>query len=169
MEIGVVAKTGMEMHIEMDVGMEMEVEMGVVMEIGVEMGVVMDARYLVSGYSNSEHMTLDDDATHQMTCRKVLQFGWGNISGQFPAVVDDLLSYMAPSLDARQDMVVVKIPKLGKEAAAKAIKKWGQPKSKITHPISSSAPASASTCPSPTTSSPSSSASAPLSTGLLRR
>ncbi|KAK2970411.1 hypothetical protein RJ640_016265 [Escallonia rubra] len=45
--------------------------------------------------------------------------------------------------------------RLGKEAAAKAIKKWGHPKSKITHPISSSAPARASTCPAPTTSSPS--------------
>ncbi|KAJ6851944.1 chalcone synthase C2 [Iris pallida] len=42
-------------------------------------------------------------------------------------------AYMAPSLDARQDMVVVEVPKLGKEAAAKAIKEWGQPKSKITH------------------------------------
>ncbi|KAK3006185.1 hypothetical protein RJ639_015801 [Escallonia herrerae] len=30
-------------------------------------------------------------------------------------------------------MVVVEIPKLGKEAVAKAIKEWGQPKSKITH------------------------------------
>ncbi|KAK3002034.1 hypothetical protein RJ639_028900 [Escallonia herrerae] len=45
----------------------------------------------------------------------------------------NMCAYMAPSLDARQDMVVVEIPKLGKEAAAKAIKEWGQPKSKITH------------------------------------
>ncbi|KHN07531.1 Chalcone synthase 6 [Glycine soja] len=37
-------------------------------------------------------------------------------------------AYMAPSLDARQDMVVVEVPKLGKEAATKAIKEWGQPK-----------------------------------------
>lgn len=44
-----------------------------------------------------------------------------------------MCEYMAPSLDARQDMVVVEIPKLGKEAATKAIKEWGQPKSKITH------------------------------------
>ncbi|KAJ6307606.1 hypothetical protein OIU76_017411 [Salix suchowensis] len=35
----------------------------------------------------------------------------------------------------RQDMVVVEVPKLGKEAATKAIKEWGQPKSKITHLI----------------------------------
>ncbi|KAK8607365.1 hypothetical protein V6N13_053106 [Hibiscus sabdariffa] len=32
-----------------------------------------------------------------------------------------------------QDIVVVEVPKLGKEAAIKAIKEWGQPKSKITH------------------------------------
>ncbi|MCO5570557.1 hypothetical protein L7F22_024281 [Adiantum nelumboides] len=40
-----------------------------------------------------------------------------------------------PSLDARHDIVVVEVPKLGKEAATKAIKDWGQPKSKITHLI----------------------------------
>lgn len=32
-----------------------------------------------------------------------------------------------------QDIVVVEVPKLGKEAATKAIKEWGHPKSKITH------------------------------------
>ncbi|KAK2968503.1 hypothetical protein RJ640_027553 [Escallonia rubra] len=92
-----------------------------------------------------------------------LQFSWGNISGQFPAVVDDLLSYIALSLDARQDMVVVEIPKLGKEAAARAIKEGGLPSSRS--PISSSAPPLASTCLAPTTSSPSSSAFAPPSRG----
>nr|DAD36980.1 TPA_asm: hypothetical protein HUJ06_007621 [Nelumbo nucifera] len=45
----------------------------------------------------------------------------------------NVCAYMAPSLDARQDMVVVEVPKLGEEAAVKAIKEWGQPKSKITH------------------------------------
>ncbi|KAK2970850.1 hypothetical protein RJ640_016646 [Escallonia rubra] len=40
---------------------------------------------------------------------------------------------MTPSLDARQGMVVVEIPKLDKEVATKAIKEWGQPKSKITY------------------------------------
>ncbi|KAK9275465.1 hypothetical protein L1049_022732 [Liquidambar formosana] len=41
--------------------------------------------------------------------------------------------YKAPSLDVRQNMVIVEVPKLGKEAAIKAIQDWGQPKSKITH------------------------------------
>ncbi|GAB4848617.1 Chitin synthase, class 2, partial [Ancistrocladus abbreviatus] len=45
----------------------------------------------------------------------------------------NLCAYMAPSLDTRQDMVIVEVPKLGKEAALKAIKELGQPKSKITH------------------------------------
>lgn len=45
----------------------------------------------------------------------------------------NMCAYMAPSLDARQDIVVVEVPKLGKEAAQRAIKEWGQPKSKITH------------------------------------
>lgn len=45
----------------------------------------------------------------------------------------NICAYMAPSLDERQDIVVVEVPKLGKEAATRAIKEWGQPKSKITH------------------------------------
>ncbi|KAE8710078.1 Chalcone synthase [Hibiscus syriacus] len=42
----------------------------------------------------------------------------GNLEGESKA-------YMAPSLDAPQDIVVVEVPKLGKEAATKAIKEWG--------------------------------------------
>lgn len=47
----------------------------------------------------------------------------------------NICTYAASSLDSKQDMVVVEVPKLGKEAAIKAIKEWGQPKSKITHLI----------------------------------
>ena len=54
----------------------------------------------------------------------------------------------AISLDTRQDILTVEIPKLGKEAAIKAIEEWGQPKSKIT---SSSPPPMALTCLAPTT------------------
>lgn len=45
----------------------------------------------------------------------------------------NMCTYMAPSLDVRQDITVAEVPKLGKEAADKAIEEWGQPKSKITH------------------------------------
>ncbi|CAK7337240.1 unnamed protein product [Dovyalis caffra] len=40
---------------------------------------------------------------------------------------------MAPSLNVRQDIVLAEAPKLGKEAAMKAIQEWGQHISKITH------------------------------------
>ncbi|MBA0775543.1 hypothetical protein Gotri_010681 [Gossypium trilobum] len=41
----------------------------------------------------------------------------------------------APSFDIRQEILVTEVPKLGMEAALKAIKEWGQPISKITHLI----------------------------------
>ncbi|URE41055.1 hypothetical protein MUK42_30116 [Musa troglodytarum] len=44
-----------------------------------------------------------------------------------------LCSYMEPSFDDRQDIVVEEVPKLAKEAATKAIKEWGRSKSDITH------------------------------------
>ncbi|XP_058109864.1 chalcone synthase 2-like [Magnolia sinica] len=47
----------------------------------------------------------------------------------------DMCASMAPTLNARQDIVIVEVPKLGKEAAVKAINEWGQPKSKITHVV----------------------------------
>ncbi|KAE8767315.1 Chalcone synthase 2 [Hordeum vulgare] len=46
-----------------------------------------------------------------------------------------ICSHMEPSLNTRHDIVVVEVPKLGKEAAERAIKEWGQPLSKITHVI----------------------------------
>ncbi|XP_060171421.1 chalcone synthase B [Lycium barbarum] len=45
----------------------------------------------------------------------------------------NLCSYSEPSLDIRQDILVSEIPKLGKEAALKAIEEWAQHKSTITH------------------------------------
>lgn len=42
-------------------------------------------------------------------------------------------SYDEPSLDARQDLMVPAIPRLGMEAANKAIAEWGQDMNKITH------------------------------------
>ena len=47
----------------------------------------------------------------------------------------NMCEYVAPSLDARQKVVVPEVPRLASEAAAKAIEEWGQPKSKITHVV----------------------------------
>ncbi|RWW87186.1 hypothetical protein BHE74_00004012 [Ensete ventricosum] len=50
-----------------------------------------------------------------------------------------LCEYMAPSFDARQQIVLEAVPRLAKEAAAKAIKEWGRPTSDITHLVFCSA------------------------------
>jgi chalcone synthase len=47
----------------------------------------------------------------------------------------NISTYEDPSLDARQDMLIKEVPKLGEKAASKAIKEWGRPKSEITHLI----------------------------------
>nr|WOD46731.1 bibenzyl synthase-like protein [Dendrobium officinale] len=44
-------------------------------------------------------------------------------------------TFMEKSLNIRQEVAIREIPKLGAEAAAKAIQEWGQPKSRITHLI----------------------------------
>lgn len=46
-----------------------------------------------------------------------------------------MCAFSAPSLDARQDIMVEALPNLAKEAATRAIAEWGQSKSKITHLI----------------------------------
>ncbi|CAJ1971942.1 unnamed protein product [Sphenostylis stenocarpa] len=65
-----------------------------------------------------------------------------NIKKRYMILTEEMLKqhpnigeHTAPSLNARQDFLVTEVPKLGKEAAAKAIKEWGQPMSKITHLI----------------------------------
>ncbi|KAF3621667.1 putative TMV resistance protein N-like [Capsicum annuum] len=45
----------------------------------------------------------------------------------------NICEYKASSFDVRQEIAVVEVQNLGKEAAQKAINEWGQPKSKITH------------------------------------
>ncbi|KAL5062812.1 hypothetical protein RYX36_024549, partial [Vicia faba] len=47
----------------------------------------------------------------------------------------NICTYDEPSLNARQDILVGQLPKQGEEAASKAIKEWGKPKSEITHLI----------------------------------
>lgn len=44
-------------------------------------------------------------------------------------------SFSAPSLDARQAILVDEVPKLGAAAAEEALAEWGQPRSQITHLI----------------------------------
>lgn len=83
--------------------------------------------------TNSEHMTDLKEKFQRMCDKSTIRKRHMHVTEEFLKENPNMCAYMAPSLDARQDIVVVEVPKLGKEAAVKAIKEWGQPKSKITH------------------------------------
>jgi len=83
--------------------------------------------------TKSEHLT-DLKEKFKRICHKSM------IRKRYMHLTEDILeenpnmsSYWAPSLDARQDILIQEIPKLGAEAAEKALKEWGQPRSRITH------------------------------------
>ncbi|XP_014491288.1 chalcone synthase [Vigna radiata var. radiata] len=83
--------------------------------------------------TNSEHMTDLKEKFKRMCEKSMIKKRYMHLTEEFLKENPNMCAYMAPSLDVRQDIVVVEVPKLGKEAARKAIKEWGQPKSKITH------------------------------------
>ncbi|KAM0932955.1 putative chalcone synthase [Dioscorea sansibarensis] len=47
----------------------------------------------------------------------------------------NMCEYMAPSLDARQEILISAVPNLARDAAEKALNEWGQPRDEITHMI----------------------------------
>nr|XP_027116754.1 chalcone synthase 2-like [Coffea arabica] len=83
--------------------------------------------------TDSEHKTELKEKFKRMCDKSMIKKRYMYLTEEILKENPNICAYMAPSLDARQDMVVVEVPKLGKEAAQKAIKEWGQPKSKITH------------------------------------
>nr|B0LDU5.1 RecName: Full=Polyketide synthase 4; Short=RiPKS4; AltName: Full=Benzalacetone synthase PKS4; Short=RiBAS; AltName: Full=Naringenin-chalcone synthase PKS4 [Rubus idaeus]ABV54602.1 polyketide synthase 4 [Rubus idaeus]USU43039.1 RiBAS [synthetic construct] len=83
--------------------------------------------------TNSEHKIELKQKFQRMCDKSMIKKRYMYLTEEILKENPSMCEYMAPSLDARQDMVIVEIPKLGKEAATKAIKEWGQPKSKITH------------------------------------
>ncbi|XP_009376347.2 chalcone synthase [Pyrus x bretschneideri] len=83
--------------------------------------------------TNSEHKVELKEKFQRMCDKSMIKKRYMYLTEEILKENPSVCEYMAPSIDARQDMVVVEVPKLGKEAATKAIKEWGQPKSKITH------------------------------------
>nr|QKK82622.1 chalcone synthase [Zanthoxylum armatum] len=85
--------------------------------------------------TNSEHMT-ELKEKFKRICEK------SNVKKRYFLHTEEILknnpnlcTYDGSSLDARQAIMIKEVPKLGKEAAMKAIKEWGQSKSQITHLI----------------------------------
>ncbi|KAI9078953.1 hypothetical protein K1719_039102 [Acacia pycnantha] len=83
--------------------------------------------------TNCENMTNLKQKFKRMCEKSMIKKRYIHLTEEFLKENPNMCTYMAPSLDVRQDITVVEVPKLGKEAADKAIKEWGQPKSKITH------------------------------------
>ncbi|KAG6478095.1 chalcone synthase 2-like [Zingiber officinale] len=85
--------------------------------------------------TKSEHLTELKEKFKRMCDKSMIRKRYMHLTEEMLRENPNMCAYMEPSLDERQEIVVVEVPKLGKEAAAKAIKEWGQPKSKITHLI----------------------------------
>ncbi|KAK9049398.1 hypothetical protein SSX86_031633 [Deinandra increscens subsp. villosa] len=85
--------------------------------------------------TKSEHMVDLKEKFQRMCDKSLIRKRYMHITEEFLKENPNMCEYMAPSLDVRQDVGVVEVPKLGKEAAVKAIEEWGYPKSKITHLI----------------------------------
>ncbi|XP_071718283.1 chalcone synthase 1-like [Rutidosis leptorrhynchoides] len=85
--------------------------------------------------TKSEHM-VDLKAKMKRMCDKsTIKTRYVHITEEFLKENPSVSKHMSPSLDTRQDLLVVAVLELGKEAAIKAIKEWGHPKSDITHMI----------------------------------
>nr|AHC28523.1 chalcone synthase 1 [Rheum australe] len=85
--------------------------------------------------TNSDHMTDLKEKFRRMCDKSMIEKRYMHLTEDLLKQNPSMCEYMASSLDARQDMVVSEVPRLGKEAAQRAIKEWGQAKSKITHVI----------------------------------
>ncbi|XBI87650.1 hypothetical protein VPH35_025704 [Triticum aestivum] len=83
--------------------------------------------------TKSDHMADLKEKFKRMCDKSQIRKRYMHLTEEILQDNPNMCAYMAPSLDARQDIVVVEVPKLGKAAAQKAIKEWGQPRSKITH------------------------------------
>ncbi|XP_051178063.1 chalcone synthase 1-like [Lolium perenne] len=83
--------------------------------------------------TKSEHLVNLKDKFKKMCDKSMIRKRYMHLTEEILEEHPNICAYMAPSLDARQDILVAEIPKLGKTAAQKAIKEWGQPMSKITH------------------------------------
>ncbi|KDO47860.1 hypothetical protein CISIN_1g016081mg [Citrus sinensis] len=85
--------------------------------------------------TNSEHKTELKEKFKRICDRSSIKKRYLYLTEDILKENPKMCCYKTPSLDARHAMLIDEVPKLGKEAALKAIKEWGQPVSKITHLI----------------------------------
>ncbi|XP_027170253.1 chalcone synthase 2-like [Coffea eugenioides] len=83
--------------------------------------------------TKSEHMTELKEKFKRICEKTMIRKRYMYLTEEILRQNPNICTFMEPSLDARQDMMVDEVPRLGKVAAQKAIEEWGQSKSKITH------------------------------------
>lgn len=85
--------------------------------------------------TKSEHMKELKEKFKRICERTTIKKRYIHLTEEIMQEYPTMCEHKAPSLDARQEIAVEEIPKLGKSAAEAAIKEWGRPRSSITHLI----------------------------------
>ncbi|XP_055813331.1 chalcone synthase J-like [Solanum dulcamara] len=83
--------------------------------------------------TNSEHKIELMEKFKRMCDRSMIKKRYFHLTEEILKKNPTICEYKAPSFNIRQEIAIVEVPKLGMEAAQKAINEWGQSKSKITH------------------------------------
>nr|P22925.2 RecName: Full=Chalcone synthase D; AltName: Full=Naringenin-chalcone synthase D [Petunia x hybrida]CAA32733.1 chalcone synthase [Petunia x hybrida] len=83
--------------------------------------------------TDSEHKTELKEKFKRICDKSMIKKRYMHLTEKILKENPNICESMAPSLDARTNIYAVEVPKLGKEAAEKAIEEWNQPKSRITH------------------------------------
>ncbi|CAK8560260.1 unnamed protein product [Lathyrus sativus] len=82
--------------------------------------------------TNSDHMPQLKNKLKRLCENSMIKKRYMHLTEEMLKENPNISTYDKPSLDARQDISVAQLPKLGEEAASKAIREWGKPKSEIT-------------------------------------
>ncbi|XP_044465830.1 chalcone synthase-like [Mangifera indica] len=85
--------------------------------------------------TRSDHMTQLKDKFKRICEKSMIRKRHMYLSEEIINQIPNITCFNSPSLDARQEILKIEIPKLGKEAALKAIKEWNQPLTSIIHLI----------------------------------
>ncbi|KAF8014036.1 hypothetical protein BT93_H0003 [Corymbia citriodora subsp. variegata] len=83
--------------------------------------------------TNSNHLTHVKKKFARICEKSAIKKRYFHLNEEILEQNPALYSDSASSLNLRQDLTIDLLPKLGMEAAVKAIEEWGQPKSMITH------------------------------------
>ncbi|XP_038906631.1 chalcone synthase J-like [Benincasa hispida] len=85
--------------------------------------------------TNNEHKTELKQKFKRMCEKSKIERRYMLLTEEILKANPKICAYEAPSLDSRQDIAIVEVPKLGKQAAVNALRQWGRPTADITHLI----------------------------------